>query len=294
MKPKITVIGSINVDLITKVNQWPKPGETMTADAFLQMHGGKGGNQAVASARLGADAVMLGCVGEDSFGQEAVDHLKNENVRVDHVGRIPGAHTGLAFITLAENDNQIIVAPGANYACTPDWIVNHEEVIAESDVILMQMEIPLPTVAKAAEIARKHGVKVILNPAPFQLIDKTLLALVDVLTPNEHEYAQLKPSLSDFTGDLIVTRGDKGVAFIKNDQEIVKPGYQVEVVDTTGAGDTFNGALAAKWAETGSLEAAIDFAIVASALSVTKSGAQGGMPTLKDIHAFTETRRTRE
>ena len=154
MKPRITVIGSINVDLITKVSRWPKPGETITSNDFMQLPGGKGANQAVAASRLGAEVTMLGCVGDDSLSQWTIENLKNEGVLTNYVEPVSGFHTGRAFITLAEKDNQIIVVPGANLACTSEWIKKYEKVIAESDMVLLQMEIPLSTVKQAAQIAQ--------------------------------------------------------------------------------------------------------------------------------------------
>jgi ribokinase len=286
MKPKVTVIGSINIDLITKVSHWPKPGETIICHEFLQLPGGKGANQAVAAARLGAEVVMLGCVGDDPFGEFALNNLRNEGVLLNYVDQVRDFDTGKAFITISEGDNAIIVVPGANLACTPEWLAKYEKVIAASDVILLQMEIPIPTLMEAARLAKRYGVKVVLNPAPFQMIDHDFLELIDVLTPNEHEYQQLKPVLTDYTGILIVTRGEKGVTLITQDGVIEKPAIKVKVADTTGAGDTFNGAFAAKWSETKSLEEAVDFAIMASALSVTKIGAQSGMPKRDEIDAF--------
>ncbi|WP_059173710.1 ribokinase [Bacillus sp. FJAT-27445] len=289
-KKKITVIGSINMDLVTKVSRIPKVGETVTGEAFYTIPGGKGANQAVAAARLGADVSMIGCVGDDGFGRELISKLQLESIDTSRVAVASGTSTGIASITLSGGDNSIIVTPGANYHVTPQFVAEHEAAIAESDIILLQLEIPMETVRVAAALAKKHRVKVILNPAPFKEIPLDLLKDADFLTPNEHEQQHLLNSLGDgmgkeFIKKCIVTQGSKGVTINKNGLEDI-PGYRVEAVDTTGAGDTFNGALAFALSEGLKLKEACQFANAAAALSVTKLGAQGGMPTRTEVEDF--------
>lgn len=301
MKNKnITVVGSINMDLVTSTNRVPVMGETVMGESFHTTPGGKGANQAVAAARLGADTTMIGCVGNDSFGNDLLNHLKNEGVNIDNVVPVTHSSTGIASITIASGDNQIIVVPGANYNVTPEFVASQEEVIANSDILLLQLEIPLESVEKAVELANKYQVKVILNPAPIQPLSKELLQKVDYLTPNEHEQ-QLLLNSNEWTEEerkamlkkCIITRGSKGITFYR-DQKIEIPSFMVDVVDTTGAGDTFNGAFAYSLSKGATLQDACKFANAAAALSVTKLGAQGGMPTSEEVQTFLETRKRNE
>ncbi|WP_041580271.1 ribokinase [Bacillus sp. 1NLA3E] len=294
---KITVIGSINMDLVTKTNQIPKVGETLIGEAFHTIPGGKGANQAVAAARLGSDVTLIGCVGADSFGVELTKHLYNQSINTENVEPVTDCSTGIASITLSNGDNSIIVVPGANYAVTTDFVAKHEEVIANSDILLLQLEIPLESVIMAAELARKHDVLIILNPAPIQPLPKSLLKMVDYLTPNEHEQELLLTScdwtaeeLREIKEKCIVTKGSKGVSLFK-DGEIQLPSYKVEAVDTTGAGDSFNGALAYSLSNGANLEEACRFANIVGAISVTKLGAQSGMPTIQEVELFLQSQK---
>ncbi|PLR68584.1 ribokinase [Bacillus sp. UMB0893] len=287
-KPKIIVIGSINMDLVTTSTSFPMQGETIKGIDFKTIPGGKGANQAVAAARLGADVRLIGCVGSDDFGKELKSHLLKENIQVEHVNVVQKYPTGIASITVSNHDNSIIVVPGANDCLTPEIINEKEEYIAECDLLLLQLEIPLSTVMKAAEIAKKHGVKILLNPAPVQLIPQALLEMADYLTPNEHErtYFNDDKSIQD---KLIVTYGSKGVRFNENGNEKQIGAHKVKVVDTTGAGDTFNGALAVSLSKGDTLEQACLFGNAAAALSVMKFGAQSGMPFKEDVEKFLKT-----
>lgn len=295
-KKKITVIGSINMDIVTSTNILPKMGETVLGKAFHTIPGGKGANQAVAAAKLGADVNLIGCVGDDTFGQVLKQHLKHQGINIENVEPVTETSTGTASITLFEEDNSIIVVPGANYHVTPEYIEKFEEIIANSDVILLQLEIPLVSVEKAVEIASTHKVPIIINPAPIQPLTKELLSKVDYVTPNEHEQETLLTSC-DWTEEekneiikkCIVTKGSKGVSILKG-EELQIPSFEVNVVDTTGAGDTFNGALAYCLSNGYTLEEACRFANATAALSVTKFGAQGGMPTLHEVEEFLQQR----
>lgn len=289
---KLTVIGSINLDLVTSTNQIPKVGETVMGNSFHSIPGGKAANQAVAAARLGADVTMIGCVGDDSFGHTLIENLKQQGIHTENVELVAHTSTGIASITLFDSDNSIIVVSGANNYVTPEMVDRNEEIIANSSMLILQLEIPLESVIRAAEMAKKHNVKVILNPAPIQKLPKELLEMVDYLTPNEHEQELLFASLNGTEQELnklkekcIVTKGSKGVVIYKNG-EIEIPSYQVEAVDTTGAGDSFNGALAFTLCEDFDLTDACRFAVAVGAISVTKLGAQAGMPTRNEVEDF--------
>lgn len=290
---KITVIGSINMDLVTSTTQMPKVGETVIGQSFHTSPGGKGANQAVAAARLGADVTMIGGVGKDSFGQTLVEHLTNQGINTENIMKVKDTSTGIASIIVSEADNSIIVVPGANHHITPEVIDKHEDKIIHSDIILLQLEIPLKSVIRAVELAKKHGVRTILNPAPIQKLPKELLEMVDYLTPNEHEQKLLFDSIDGSDQEIekykekcIVTQGSKGVMIYQNGQKIEIPSIQVEAVDTTGAGDSFNGALATALCDGRDIEEACRFANVIGAISVTKLGAQTGMPTKKEVEEF--------
>ncbi|MBU7594578.1 ribokinase [Metabacillus halosaccharovorans] len=292
-KPKIVVIGSINMDLVTQTNTIPKVGETVLGEHFFTVPGGKGANQAVAAAKLGGDVTLLGCVGDDAFGSELKQHLQKQGVDTSHIQTISDTSSGVAAITLSEGDNSIIVVPGANHKLTPALVQQHEQLIAIADIVLLQLEIPLESVVKAAELANEHNVLVILNPAPMQELPKKLILKSSYLTPNEHELKSLLSSTNlsqeeteALKAKSIVTRGSKGIQLYQDGEEQLISGYQVNVVDSTGAGDTFNGALAFSLSSGLSLLEASRFANAAAALSVTKLGAQSGMPTKGEVESF--------
>lgn len=290
-KNKIVVIGSINMDLVTSANVFPKIGETVIGTSFLTIPGGKGANQAVAAARLGADVTMIGCVGQDLFGEELLKHLKGQGVNVDNVEPVTDTKTGTASITLAQGDNHIIVVPGANYEVTPEMVAKFEDSISECSTMLLQLEIPKESVEKAIELGKKHGLQVILDPAPFLKLSDQALESIDYMTPNEIEVKQLLAGLREdnkqrIMGKCIITKGSKGVTYFKNGQENEVESIKVDVVDTTGAGDSFNGAFAVALTEGRTVEEACRFANVVGALSVTKLGAQSGMPTKDEVEQF--------
>jgi ribokinase len=288
-EPTITVIGSINMDLVVSVERRPEKGETIKGNMFTTMPGGKGANQAVSAARLGAMVNMIGMVGEDEFGKELKSKLQKEKINVEGVESKAGLSTGVAVITLADNDNSIVIISGANAAVTPDYISKHEDLIANSDIVLTQLEIPLETVEKAAEICQKHNIPFILNPAPAQDLPDSLLNLVTFLTPNQIEWESIKANNKEIKKEqLIVTRGEEGVTFFDAKQEQSIPAYSVKPVDTTGAGDTFNGAFTYAIAKKENLHVACEFGSAAAALSITKTGAQTGMPTKEEIEKFLE------
>ena len=290
---KITVIGSINMDLVTSTNRIPKVGETLLGVSFHTIPGGKGANQAVAAARLGADVTMIGAVGDDSFGKTLVSHLTNQGINTENIIKVKDTSTGIASIILSGGDNSIIVVSGANNQITPDIIEKNEDIILHSNILLLQLEIPLESVIRAVELAKKQKILTILNPAPIQKLPKELLEMVDYVTPNEHEQTMLFTSIDGTEQELeklkekcIVTKGAKGVTVYKNGEYIEIPSIRVKAVDTTGAGDSFNGALAFALCEGAEIEDACRFANVVGAISVTKLGAQNGMPTKKEVEEF--------
>ncbi|MDC3415923.1 ribokinase [Aquibacillus salsiterrae] len=288
-EPKITVVGSINMDLVIGTDRIPRQGETIIGSGYSTFPGGKGANQAVAAARLGGYMTMIGAVGNDSFGKELLRNLTLNRINTDAVTVYEHEKSGMAFIMLSKRDNRIIVSPGTNHLVDKHLIKKHHEIISASDVLLLQLEIPLEAVMEAATIAKQSGVKVILNPAPYRSLPIELLNQVDYLTPNDQEAERLLSEIDDpskIEDKLVVTKGKQGVNMFDHKKCITIPGYDVEVEDTTGAGDTFNGAFAYWIAKGDSLEMACHKANAAAALSVTKKGAQSGMPTMQQLDNF--------
>ncbi|MGM8365947.1 ribokinase [Virgibacillus sp. W0181] len=297
---QITVVGSLNMDLVVETQRIPRQGETVLGKSFTTLSGGKGNNQAVACARLGAEVTLIGCVGEDIYGEQLIQNLKNEGVITEHIIEVPETSTGIASITVNNGENQIIVVPGANHHLTPDNLQDKEEVIKQSDIILVQLEIPLETVIKTIEIAEFHRIPVVLNPAPSMTLPDKLLDKVTYITPNEHELKKMfqedevstqsfEEILARFPEKIVMTKGKKGAYFIDIDGKLVHhPSYPVQVVDTTGAGDSFNAGLVVKLSVGENISEATKFAVAVGALSVTKFGAQHGMPTMKQVKRFME------
>ncbi|MGB4440209.1 MAG: ribokinase [Sedimentibacter sp.] len=288
---KVVVVGSINVDMVFTSNVRPKSGETVLGSTFSIIPGGKGANQAVAASKLGAKICMIGCVGDDSNGEFSIKNLNLMNVDTNCIETVQGIPTGVANIVVAEQDNSIIVISGANYEITRHTIDKYKDIILSADIVLLQLEIPLDAVEYTAELCRKNNVKVLLNPAPAVELPKSLIENASYITPNEHELNIIlgKQNNTDeimkrYPNKLIVTMGSKGVKYYDGNEVKLIPSYEVEVVDTTGAGDTFCGALGAALVRGDVLEDAIKFANKAAALSITKLGAQSGMSTLEEIN----------
>lgn len=289
----VLVIGSLNMDLVVETGQFPAPGETVLGQRFSTFPGGKGANQAVAARRLGALVTLIGCVGDDAFGLELINLLDKEGVDTRHIRIAKQTSTGVAAISVSQSENSIVVVPGANHALTPDDVFAAEAAFVAADVVLCQLEIPLATVDAAASLAICHGKPFLLNPAPAILLPASLLERVTLLTPNEHELCILlssavddwKQQLGKHPQRIIMTKGAEGAWFADAKGQLQhQPAFAVTAVDTTGAGDTFNGALAAFWGQ--DLATLTRIAYAASALSVTKTSAQGGMPTYKQLLAF--------
>ncbi len=290
---RVLVVGSIIMDLVVETEKLPAPGETLLGQRFRTFPGGKGANQAVAARRLGAQVAMIGCVGADAFGRELTAQLESEGIDVRNVRVDESSSTGVAAITVSQAENSIVVVPGANHALSPADVEAAEQAFREADVVITQLEIPLETVEAVAVLAERHGKPLILNPAPAIPLPASLRERVALLTPNEHELAILSSGNSDawreqlaaHPGRVLMTRGSDGAWFAGNDGTLQhQPSFKVEAVDTTGAGDTFNGALAAFWGD--DLADVARMACAAGALSVTRSGAQGGMPTREELTHF--------
>lgn len=286
---KISVIGSSSMDLVVTSSKRPGAGETVLGESFTTVPGGKGANQAVAAARLGADVKMIGRVGDDHFGQQILRNFEENHVHIDYVKPVTHMESGTAHIVLAEGDNSIVVVKAANNEVTPAYVEEALDVIRNSDIVLIQQEIPPETIVYVSEICAKYQVPLLLNPAPAREVEESVIANATYITPNEHEAAimfkdmSLQEALRKYPNKLIVTEGSNGVRFFDGEQEVVVPTYKVEAVDTTGAGDTFNAAFAVALAEGKSLADSVKFANRAASLSVTKFGAQGGMPTRREV-----------
>jgi len=299
-KPKITVIGSFAVGLTIRAERFPVKGETLLGSDFDMGPGGKGSNQAVGAARLGAESHLVGVIGTDLFGDIALELYQREGVQATHLRRTAERNTGVGFITLnANGDNHIILDMGANQLFTPADVDRAEEVIATSDVVLSVLEIAPTTAARGMALGRQHGALTILNPAPAQPLTDALLAQVDVLTPNESELRILLGLAPDDPTDtvvlarrlqqrgvrqLVVTRGGEGALIVTAEGEPrAISGKRVAVVDTTGAGDAFTCALGVALAEGADLPAAVEFAACAGALACTQLGVIPALATRAEV-----------
>jgi len=288
--------------MIIQAVRIPRPGETILGGQFSMAAGGKGANQAVAAARAGGRVTFIARVGRDMFGEQAIKGFVEDGIDVQHVLRDPQAASGVALIFVAaDGENSIGVASGANGRLSPEDVRRAADVISSADVVIMQLETPLETVRAAAELAAGESVRVILNPAPAQPLKDDLLKLVSVLTPNESEAelltgikvdseakaGQAAQALRDKGIEMvIITLGARGVFVSSPGMVGMVPGFEVKAVDTTAAGDVFNGALAVALAEALPLSDALRFANAAAALSVTRLGAQPSAPTRADIEAL--------
>lgn len=297
----VFVVGSINQDFVLKVERRPEPGETVTGAELALFPGGKGANQAIAAARLGAEVAMLGRVGEDPFGEKLVENLRDNGVDTSRVEAVTDAPTGSAFITVTpDGENAIVVSPGANRRFGPDEVGAASEDLRKVRLLVAQLEVSLDAVETAARIVTGNGVRFLLNLAPPRKVPGELLRLSDPLVVNEHEAAFLlwedTRAPEEYAGRLldlgppsvVVTLGAAGAILATAESSRHFPAPEVEVVDTTGAGDAFMGALAAKLAEGALLEEAVPYAVLAGAVAVTREGAQGSLPTPEDVEKLSE------
>jgi len=298
----IIVVGSSNTDMVIKTARIPQPGETVLGGRFHMAPGGKGANQAVAAARAGGRVHLVARVGNDLFGDSALQGFRRDEIHVNHVIVDEKAHSGIALIIVNEDgENSIAVASGANARLCPEDVRQAQDAIGRAGILLLQLEIPMETVEEAARIAAEAGVKVILNPAPARALNPGLLQRIDILTPNENEVENLtgikveteeeaaraaRLMLQHGVKAVLITLGQRGAYVAGQGFRKLIPGFPVEAVDSTAAGDVFNGALAVALAENKPLLDAVRFANAAAAISVTRLGAQPSAPTRQEIDAF--------
>ena len=304
MPKRLLVVGSINLDLVASSKRIPLPGETVSGNTFHTFPGGKGANQAVAAGKLGALVSMIGRIGNDAFGTQLRASLEAASVDTKAVEVVPTS-SGIALITTAEDgQNAIVVVPGANGELSPRELEKHLDVIREAGIILAQLEIPLETIEYLATIAKRENIPLMLDPAPARELPASLLASVDWLTPNETETQTLlqragfelrsenvkdaaQQLLSKGCRNVLLKLGDRGcyVALGTGEHTLV-PAYRVKAVDTTAAGDAFNGAFATAMVRGSGAVASVKFAAAVAAISVTRHGAQPSMPTQAEVEAF--------
>ncbi|MEL6105919.1 MAG: ribokinase [Planctomycetota bacterium] len=299
--PRVAVLGSINMDLVARCAKLPGPGETLIADSFSEIPGGKGANQAVAAARAGADVTMIGSLGDDAFAERLRDNLLSNRVDCQLLRACENTPSGTAMIVVADDgENQIVVVPGANAKVTPDDVRLAADAIRNADVLLLQLEIPIDAGLSAITIARETGTRVVLDPAPVPSHMPTGLYQVDLICPNANECAALAESrvgsmaeieaaawtLHDRgSNSVVITLGESGAAFFDGQRFSIVDAFETQAVDTTAAGDAFAGALAVRWGETQDLHEAIRFGNAAGSLAASREGAQ---PSIAERHQILE------
>jgi ribokinase len=299
---KLVVLGSINADHVLQVTDFPRPGETVTGRGYRIVPGGKGANQAVAAARLGADIGFIARIGQDAIGAQMYTGFQQDGMDVQGVSIDPQLPTGIAIIYVADHgENSIGISPEANGALTPEVVEQFKPLLLAADTLLLQLEVPLETVAAAISLAHANQVKVVLNPAPARPLSAELLAQVDLITPNQTETELLTgvpvndaqsaaAAAAQFHAlgipEVMITMGKAGVWYSNRGVGKLVPGFRVQAVDTTAAGDTFNGALLAQLQRNDDMDAAIRFAHAAAAISVTRPGAQTSIPTRREVEQF--------
>ncbi|MTI67349.1 MAG: ribokinase [Firmicutes bacterium] len=298
----ITVIGSLNMDLVTTTEKTPRVGETLIGKDFKSIPGGKGANQADAIAKLDGDVVMIGKVGNDEFGDRLKNSLKNDGVDVTYIKEVKDISTGIASIIVnGDGDNSIVVVPGANFKLDKTDIDKSIEALEKSDIIVSQLEVPIDTVKYSFKKAKELAKFTILNPAPANKLDDELISNIDLLTPNETELETLsgvsikndddilkaaKILIDKGVKELIVTTGEKGCLYINEYKHKSYKAHKVDVKDTTAAGDSFTAALAVALSEGKNMDSAITLALKVAGLTVTKKGAQSSLPTKDDVKSF--------
>ncbi|MDG5789280.1 ribokinase [Evansella sp. AB-P1] len=300
----VLVVGSLNMDLTVRVDKTPQIGETRVGKTFKQLPGGKGANQAIAAARLGSSVSMIGCVGEDDYGEELQTALRKETINIEGITKTRLSSTGIALITVDDRgNNSIVIVSGANEKLDSVHIDKHISLFDQSDVIVFQLEVPTSTIYHSIDICKKMGKKVIVNLAPYHELKSSIYKKIDYLILNKIE-AQCFLKLPDSTVDtleeklkeikdqhIILTLGEDGVMYVYNGQSFKYNAYKIRARDTTGAGDAFTGAFASEISRGKGIIEAIEFAIKASAISVSREGAQNSLPFLKDLQKFKGNRR---
>ncbi len=297
MNGNLLVVGSLNMDMVVNVARHPQIGETILGGKFSTFPGGKGANQAVAAARMGAAVTMIGCVGQDGFGEELRASVARDGIDIQYVYVDEKTATGVALITVDDlGQNTIVVASGANLALTPERLLASKQAFATADVLVAQLESPLETVSEALSLAAENRLKVVLNPAPARPLSAEFLSKVDYFIPNEREAMQvvgaetLEAAINQLLGmgvrNLIITLGEKGVLVVTADGRKQIPSYPVKAVDTVAAGDAFVGAFATGISEGLNIDDAVKFGNAAAAISVTRHGAQPSLPLRKEVNEF--------
>lgn len=293
---KITAIGSISTDIVVEATVAPAVGETIQGDKLSFSFGGKGANQAVAVARLGVETEMIGSVGNDVFGNQLIENLENNSIKTENVKQVDQS-SGTAIIQLIQGDNSIIYIPGANNELTVKDIENAKSTLQESQLVIIQNEVKAEVVQNTIDLCMELNTPLLYNPAPARQLSEDYIKKVTYLTPNETEFKVLFPNqkmedvLAKYPNKLVVTLGDKGAAYHNGVEVKMVPSFKVDkVIDTTGAGDCFNGAFAVATVKGLTIDQAIKFANLASSIAIQRFGAQSGNPTLKEIkeHQFYE------
>ncbi|MGB5204148.1 ribokinase [Eudoraea sp.] len=298
--PGIVVVGSSNTDMVVKTPRFPEPGETILGGDFFMFPGGKGANQAVAAARLGGKLSFICCIGDDIFGQNAIEGYKKEGINMDGALIVNGEPSGVALITVnAEGENEIVVASGANNLLSKKHLEGSSQLLQKADIILTQLETPIPVIGYLADYCRENSQKLIINPAPAQELSDHILKELFLITPNETETRILtgievidESSASRAcealflkgVKNVLITMGSRGAFFMNSEVHFTAKVQKVDAIDTTAAGDVFNGALAVCLAQNMTWNESIEFANKAAALSVTKMGAQTSAPYLNEIN----------
>ena len=301
-KPRIVVVGSINMDLVVTVERFPVPGETIRSSSFVTVPGGKGANQAAAASLAGGEVTMVGRVGEDIFGAACLDNLKAKGVNTDFIKQDPGSPTGNAMIAVdAQGQNELIYTPGANHRVTTEDAATAKETLARAAMVILQFELLMTTVRGVTQLASQLGTPVVLNPAPAEKPPACVLERADYIVPNETEAELLtgvkvtdtdsatkaaESLLQEGCKHVIVTLGAQGALVHDGEAPTHVPAKSVQVVDATAAGDTFIGAFSVALATGRPLVEAVQFGCVAATLSVTKLGAQTSIPTHEEIESF--------
>ncbi|MDR7869556.1 MAG: ribokinase [Tissierellaceae bacterium] len=298
MSASITVVGSINMDLVVRCDEIPSVGETLIGKELLQIPGGKGANQAVALAKLNNDVIFLGKIGRDNYGHELLQSMNRANINTTYIER-ENISTGIAIINVDKyGNNNIVVIPGANGEVDKDYLNKNVEAIDRSDIILFQLEIPIETVKEGLKISKKLGKTTILNPAPAADLDDEMISNIDILIPNEHELERMskvvikdeeslvkaaKVLLSKGIKEIIVTLGSKGVFYMDHEKHQYFEAYKVDVIDTTAAGDSFIGGFISSYGENKDIVKSINMGQKAASITIQRIGAQSSLPTESEI-----------